>query len=282
MEFENSNASSVSDSPTGFHDNSSSNSSGSDRGARPTNNQDSPPAAFADKPADTLGGIPLYGEAEGWGQPSSVSYLASQGVAAGSANAQASGEFVSLPSHSNSSSKVILLQQGQGSGPTVGSSAASEDATDELEPSFTVLNALKREVFATSALLRSLRVHAVSQTRGLSAASQQHLAAAVAPLVKSFELLNERLAAAEAAKEPPPVELQEQHIHPFLFVLAQLQLQHKQQQGLNKQQLLLHQSCMRALASAVLRCMYSQFSRKACFCWCLSPFITVSVPSRRT
>ncbi|CDJ27700.1 sec7 domain-containing protein, putative [Eimeria mitis] len=249
MEFEDSNVSSA-----GFHDDSSNSSTGGDRGAGPTRNHGISPTAFADKPGDALDEITLSAaESEGWVQPSSISCLASQTGAPGPANAQASGEFVSLSSQSNSSSKVIPLQQGQGTGPTMDSSAASEDVTDDVASSFTIINALKREVFATSALLRAVRMHALSQTRGLSAASQQQLAAAVAPLVKSFELLNERLAAAEAAKEPPPAELQEQHIHPFLFVLAQQQLQHKQQQGLNKQQQLLHQSCMRALASAVLR-----------------------------
>ncbi|CDI75740.1 sec7 domain-containing protein, putative [Eimeria praecox] len=255
MEFESSNVSSVSDSPAEFHDDSrSSSSTGGDGGAGAAHDQGSSPAASADRAVDALEELtPSAAESEGWVQPSSISYLVSQGMAAGPSNAQASGEFVSLPSQSNSSSKVIPLQQGQGCGLTVDSAAASEGAAEDVGSSFTVINALKREVFATSALLRALRVHAVSPTRGLSTASQQQLAAAVAPLVKSFELLSERLAAAEAAKEPPPAELQEQHIHPFLFVLAQQQLQHKQQQGLNKQQQLLHQSCMRALASAVLR-----------------------------
>ncbi|CDJ49832.1 sec7 domain-containing protein, putative [Eimeria brunetti] len=252
MEFDNSNVSSVPDSPAEFHDDDSSNNSGGGgSGMVPANNQNSSPAG---KPGDTLEEITLSAaESEAWVQPSSISCLTIQGGAAGADNAQGSGEFVSLPSHSNSSSKVIPLQQGQGAGPTVDPTAISKDVAEDLGSSYAVINALKREVFATSALLRALRMHAVSQTRGLSAASQQQLAAAVAPLVKSFELLNERLAAAEAAKEPPPTELQEQHIHPFLFVLAQQQLQHKQQQGLNKQQQLLHQSCMRALASAVLR-----------------------------
>lgn len=264
MDLESSNASSVLDPPAVSHESCNNSSrTGGGAGAGLTSNQGSSPAAFTHKPEEALEGITLSAaEAEGWVQPSSTSYLATQGAAAGPSNAQTSCEFVSLPSQSNSSSKAILMQQGQGVGPAMDSAVASEDASDDLGGSFTVINALKREVFATSALLRALRMHAVSQTRGLSAASQQQLAAAVAPLVKSFELLNERLAAAEAAKEPPPAELQEQHIHPFLFVLAQQQLQHKQLQSLNKQQQILHQSCMRALASAVLRCMHSPFLRE--------------------
>ncbi|KAL8434250.1 hypothetical protein Efla_002015 [Eimeria flavescens] len=194
-------------------------------------------------------------ESEAW-HPSSVSSLANQGGAPGPSYPPTSGEFASFPSCSNTSSSAVLPQQ-QGlavpASPPERVDAACK-AREKQESPWIVVNALKREVFATAALLRALRMHAAAHTRGVSAASQQQLAAAVAPLVRSFELLSERLAAAEAAKEPPPVELQEQHIHPFLFVLAQQQLQQRQQQGLSKQQQLLQQSCMRALASAVLRC----------------------------
>lgn len=194
--------------------------------------------------------------------PNSISNLGKQKGVSGTIYPRASGEFASLPSQSNSTSKVILWEQGQDSDATTDFAAALHGEAEDIGSSRDVLNTLKREVFATSALLRALRTHALSQMRGVSAASRQQLAAAVAPLIKSFEMLTERLAAAEAAKEPPPAELQEQHIHPFLFVLAQQQLQHKQQQGLNKQQQLLHQSCMRALASAVLRCTCISASEK--------------------
>ncbi|KAL8453879.1 hypothetical protein Emag_001687 [Eimeria magna] len=213
-------------------------------------------AVFADVPGDNIDEmIPSCGASEAWMQPSSVSSVGNRGGHLGPSYPPTSGEFASFPSYSNISSNAAMPQQ-QGSG-------ASDSAVDclgtadvvrkERESPWTIVNALKREVFATAALLRALRMHAASQTRGVTAASQQQLMAAIAPLVRSFELLSDRLAAAEAAKEPPPAELQEQHIHPFLFVLAQQQLQHRQQQGLSKQQQLLQQSCMRALASAVLR-----------------------------
>lgn len=224
------------------------NSSGS---SNHTNNNYCNATADADVPGDNFEEMTLSGsESEGWVQPSSVSCLANQGGASGPSCPPASGEFASLPFQSNSCSKVILWQQG----PATATAQSAAEVSEDPEYPWIVVNALKREVFATSALLRALRMHAAAQTRGVSAASQQQLAAAVAPLVRSFELLNERLAAAEAARELPPAELQEQHIHPFLFVLAQQQLQHRQQQGLSKQQQLLQQSCMRALASAVLRC----------------------------
>ncbi|KAL8437169.1 hypothetical protein ACSSS7_001148 [Eimeria intestinalis] len=211
---------------------------------------------YADVPGDNIDEMVLScGTSEAWMQPSSVSSVGNRGGHLGPSYPPASGDFASFPSYSNISSNAAMPQQpGSGASGSAGGCLATADIVKkEHESPWIVVNALKREVFATAALLRALRMHAAAQTRGVSAASQQQLMGAIAPLVRSFELLSDRLAAAEAAKEPPPAELQEQHIHPFLFVLAQQQLQHRQQQGLNKQQQLLQQSCMRALASAVLR-----------------------------
>ncbi|KAL8447903.1 hypothetical protein Emed_004198 [Eimeria media] len=209
-------------------------------------------AVFADVQGDNIDEMILScGPSEAWMQPSSVSSVGNRGGGPlGPSYPPTSGEFASFPSYSNISSNAAMPQQ-PGSGAS--GSAAADVVGKEHESPWIIVNALKREVFATAALLRALRMHAAAQTRGVTAASQQQLMGAIAPLVRSFELLSDRLAAAEAAKEPPPAELQEQHIHPFLFVLAQQQLQHRQQQGLSKQQQLLQQSCMRALASAVLR-----------------------------
>ncbi|KAL8271258.1 hypothetical protein Esti_004824 [Eimeria stiedai] len=211
---------------------------------------------YADISGDNIDEMILScGASEAWMQPSSVSSICNRGAHLGPFYPPTSGEFASFPSYSNISSNAAMPhQQGLGAtGSAVGCIATADKVKKGHESSWIVVNALKREVFATAALLRALRMHAAAQTRGVSVASQQQLMGAIAPLVRSFELLSDRLAAAEAAKEPPPAELQEQHIHPFLFVLAQQQLQHRQQQGLSKQQQLLQQSCMRALASAVLR-----------------------------
>lgn len=218
-------------------------------------------AEYAEMSGDNFEEMALScSESETWVQNSSMSSIGNQAGPLGPQCPPYSGESASLPSCSNVSCHAAAShQQGSGARPAVETVQAADEPrklTHEADSSLVVINALKREVFATVALLRALRMHAAAQTRGVSAASQQQLAAAVAPLVRSFEMLSERLVAAEAAKEAPPGELQEQHIHPFLFVLAQQQLQHKQQQGLSKQQQQLQQSCMRALASAVLRCTY--------------------------
>ncbi|OEH73704.1 SEC7 domain-containing protein [Cyclospora cayetanensis] len=191
---------------------------------RMQNNPSSPAAVRTDVPRDVFEEMTPHGsDSEGWVQPSSsVSCLTNQGGLPESLYPPlplASGEFASLASSSNSGSKVMMTwQQGETDSAPAAPAPAKGEAFKEVDCSWAVVDALKREVFAISALLRALRMHTAVHTRGLSAVFQQQLAAAVAPLIKSFELLSERLAAAEAAKEAPPAELQEQHIHPFLFV----------------------------------------------------------------
>lgn len=111
---------------------------------------------------------------------------------------------------------------------------------------------LRREVQKVAVFLQALKQHAASQLKGASAAAQQMLAASVAPLLRSFSLLADRLRCDGVCRGGPAVR--EQFLHPFLFALSQQQLPQKQQLQLNKTQLQIQQSFMRALAAVVLSC----------------------------